>query len=259
MKPVEGLKTGAFVLYQREDAGGNGAMDTAGDLNNGTVYEIKKLGADQYDLYTIGTDGSYTTPTGFGSAFANWDLVYQGGKIKRPGDLNVSAYFLHADLGANIDRLRLTYTTWYASGDSNPNDGDLNNFMATDIDIKASVIFMEGGYTSDNYFTESSYIKNKGMYLNKLAADYKATKKTSFGAAVLYLMTAEDLTLPSGSTSKSLGTELDAHVSHKLYSNLEVSLNAGYLFSGDGMDAFTGSTETAANIFRTTTMVRYRF
>ncbi len=76
-------------------------------------------------------------------------------------------------------------------------------------------------------------------------------------------MTAEDLTLANGSKEDELGTEIDAYVSHMLYPNVEVALNAGYLIAGDGMDYFEapefqdGSSDT--DVFRTTMRVRYKF
>jgi hypothetical protein len=266
LKPMEGTKVGAFALYQRQDAFGNQPPSGEGTAAS-TSYEIKRFGNDEYNIYTLGTDGSFVTPTDFGGVFVNWDLMYQGGKVNQGGNNlwgapvvgeDVSAYFLHADLGVNIDKLRLVYTTWYASGDDDPNDGDINNFMATDVDETASIVLMEGGYTNDNYFTEAPYILDKGLYLNKLAADYKATDKTSFGGAVLYLRLAEDFSSVGGNSSKNLGTELDAYVSHKLYPNLELAVNAGYLISDNGMNNFS-ATGSANDIFRSTARVRYTF
>ena len=146
----------------------------------------------------------------------------------------------------NLGKVRLTYTGWYASGDDDSTDGDIKNFMSTDVDMFDSVVLFEGGYTDDNYFTERPYIQNKGMILNKLAADFQATDKTKVGGAVLYLMTAEDL----ANGEDTLGTEIDAYVSHKLYPNVEVALNAGYLFADNGMDNFAASGTSADNIFR---------
>ncbi len=243
-KPVDNVKVGVFGLWQRQDAyDGRGGVESA--------YEIKSFGGDRYDIYTFGTDGSFKAPVGL---FVNWDAIYQGGTVDQPGDLDVSAYFLHADVGMNLGKVRLTYTGWYASGDDDHNDGDINNFMSTDVDISDSIVFFEGGYADDNYFTEAPYILDKGMILNKVAADFQATEKTKVGGALLYLMTAEDL----ANGEDTLGTEIDAYVSHKLYPNVEVALNAGYLFSDDGMNNFS-ATGKADDIFRSTMRVRYSF
>lgn len=244
LKPAAGTKLGLFALWQRQDA-----FDGTGGLS----HEIKGFGNDQYNIYTLGVDGGLTS----GNLFVNWDAIYQGGTIEKGGPVNsmdVSGFLVHGDVGMNIDRLRLTYTGWYASGDDNPNDDKIDNFMSTDVDRFDSVVFFEGGYTDDNYFTEAPYILDKGLILNKVAADYKATEKTSVGGALLYLMTAEDL----ANGESNLGTEIDAYVSHKLYPNVEVALNAGYLVSDDGMKVFS-ATGDKEDLFRVTSRVRYKF
>ncbi len=247
LKPADGVKIGLFGLWQRQDA-----YDPA---TAGISYEIKRFGNDQYSIYTIGTDGSFKAPVGL---FVNWDAIYQGGKIDQPGDLDVSAYFLHADVGMNLGKVRLTYTGWYASGDDDSTDGDINNFMSTDVDMFDSVVLFEGGYTDDNYFTEAPYLADKGLILNKLAADFQATDKTKLGGAVLYLMTAEDLNNGVSNEDK-IGTEIDAYVSHKLYPNVEVALNAGYLFADDVLAGAFSDSGKAEDIWRSTMRVRYGF
>jgi len=249
LKPAEGTKLGLFALWQRQDA-----FDGTGAITN----EIKSFGNNEYGIYTLGVDGGFTTPTGPGNFFVNWDAIYQGGTIDQPGDLDVSAYLVHADVGVNVGAARFTYTGWYASGDDNDLDGDINNFMSTDVDRFDSIVLFEGGYTDDNYVTEAPYLGTVGLILNKIAADVKATEKTAFGGAVLYLMTAEDVTLASGAKGNVIGTEIDAYISHKLYPNVEVAVNAGYLFSDEVVDAVAVGGD-ADDIFRSTMRVRYSF
>jgi predicted porin len=135
--------------------------------------------------------------------------------------------------------------------------------MSTDVDRFDSIIFFEGGYTDDNYFTEAPHILDKGLWFNKLALDYKHSDKLTLGGAVLYLETAEDLTLAGGKKESKLGTEIDAYVSYKLYPNTEIAVNAGYLFADDGMDAFERTTQqdgsSDADVFRSTARLRYSF
>lgn len=260
LKPVKNAKIGLFALYQVSKPGSD---DVTTALNPALQYQVKLLPAVDLTLYTFGTDGSFTTPTGPVNAFINWDLIYQGGTL---GDntirRDVSAYFAHLDIGANFDKIRLTYTGWYASGDDNRTDGDVKNFMSTDVDRADSIIFFET-YTDDNYFTEAPHILDKGLLFNKLALDFKPSNKLSLGGAILYLQTAENLTLGGGKTSKKLGTEIDAYLSYKLYANTEVAINAGYLFADDGMDAFEKTAQkdgkSDTDIFLSTARVRYSF
>ena len=260
VKQVKNAKVGLFALYQGSKPG----ADDVVALSPATQYQVKLLPAVDLTLYTFGTDGSWTMPTSFGNAFVNWDLVYQGGSLDdNTANRDVSAYLAHIDLGANLGKIRLTYTGWYASGDDDRKDGDVDNFMSTDVDRSDSIIFFEGGYTDDNYFTEAPHILDKGLIFNKLALNYKHSDKLSLGGAVLYLETAEDLTLAGGQEESKLGTEIDAYVSYKLYPNMEIAVNAGYLFADDGMDAFEltaqqdGSSD--ADVFRSTARVRYSF
>jgi len=248
LKLAENTNAGLFALYQRRADLVSGA-----DSDLGAGYEIKQFGVSEYDIYTIGTDGKFTS----GDLFVNWDLIYQGGSIDNDvkPDYDVQGYLLHADIGMNAGKARFTFTTWYASGDDDSTDDEINNFLATDVDRADSIIFFEGGYTDDDYFTEAPYILDKGLYLNKLAVDYKATDQTTVGGAILYLMTAEDL----ANGKDTLGTEIDAYISHKLYPNVEVALNAGYLIADDGMKNFVPGQEDPEDPFLITSRIRYKF
>lgn len=244
-----------------------------------SLYEIKKLPEVEFDLITVGVDGKFTTPTDFGNAFINYDLIYQDGEIKSLAldgttgqDIDVEGYLAHLDLGANVGKTRFTYTLVYASGDDNVADNDFEGFLSIDVDRADSIIFQEGGYTDDFYFTERPYIGPYGMVMNKLAVDHKASDKLKFGGAALLLQTAEDVKyvddLGRAQDEDGLGVEVDAYVSYMLYPNVEFAVNAGYLFSGDAMDIYdydgtAGATpvdgDADNDIFRSTARIRYKF
>jgi hypothetical protein len=260
-KPTKDSKAGLFALYQRRNPGDNGRVAFV----SATQYQIKRFANVDFDIYTVGTDGTFTIPTGFGNAFINWDLVYQGGSLDDNSAISrdVSAYLAHADVGVNFGKARLTYTVWYASGDDNSSDDKIKNFMSTDVDRFDSIVFFEGGYNDDNYFTEAPHILDKGLFFNKLALDFQASNKLKLGAAVLYLQTAKDLTIGAGKKDKSLGTEIDAYLSYMLFADTEFAINAGYLVAGDGMDAFEIAAQRNGNadadIFVSTARLRYKF
>lgn len=254
LKPAKDVNLGLFGLYQTQ----NPETATAGSVD-AAKYGLKSMTDVEYDIYTVGIDGGMT----FGNLFVNWDGIYQGGEFKdtkftsfssvTTGDFDVSAYLLHADAGVKLGDAKLTYTTWYASGDDNDTDGDFNAFISTDVDFSDSIVLFEGGYTDDNYMTERPYLFNNGLFLNKLAYDRQQNDKTKWGVAALYLQTAEKL-----NGEDSVGTEFDAYVSYKLYDNVELALNGGYLVTGDWWD--TVKTANADdNIYRITSRVRYKF
>ena len=118
-----------------------------------------------------------------------------------------------------------------------------------------------------SYFTERPYLLDKGFIMNKLALDYQWTEKLTVGTAAMYMMTAEDIEYTNatgGSESNdAIGLEINGYIKYMLFKNVELALNAGYLFSGDAMDAFeTGSDrdgDADENIFTSSARIRYKF
>ena len=276
-KPADGIKAGVFGVYMTGDPDESGP---ATNTISSQYYQVKKF-ANMYelDLFTLGTDGK----ANFGNLFVNWDLMYQDGSVDRANftesyngwaynkgaaneDFDVSAYFAHFDVGFKMDKMKFTYTFWYASGDDDASDSDFDAFLSVDIDRADSICIHEGGFADDDYYTENIGMLDKGMIFNKLAFDYKANKKLSCGAAVLYMLTAEDIEYADKNgkmqSQDEIGIEFDAYLKYKLYDNLEFAVNAGYLFGGDALDFWEvddrdGS--TSEDIFISTMPVRYKF
>ncbi|HKJ65105.1 MAG TPA: hypothetical protein VJ969_06860 [Desulfopila sp.] len=275
MKPGA-IQSGIYLMYQGYDSDGNfGTLDSRD-------WEVKlfKRGNDPqigFDLWSIGTDGSMD----LGTFFFNWDLIYQNGQFDDVaftefgsgtgvvGDFDMSAYFLHFDAGAKLDdKIKLTYTFWYASGDDDPTDDDFEAFLATDVDITDSIALFEGNYADDNYFTERPYLADKGFIMNRAGLDFQATEKLQLGTALLYMMTAEDFEYTAAAngapvSENEVGWEIDAYVKYQLFPNTEVAFNVGYLFAGDALDVYEvdeiqdGSSDE--DILITSARVRYKF
>jgi hypothetical protein len=273
LKPGEGLNVGLFALYEWnniDDVKPGGAY-TITPQN----YEVKALPKNiDIDITTLGIDGGWKS----GDFFAKWDLMYQTGgldNVEYEGlpidDYDLSAYFLHADLGMKMGKSTLTYTFWYASGDDDCTDDDFDAFISTDVDMFDSIVIMEGGWSDDDYFTERPYIGVSGFIMNKLAYDYQYSEKLKLGAAALYMMTAEDIEyvddLGRNQSEDTLGLEVDVYFKYKLFKNVEWAVNAGYLFADDAMDAFEedsrggvfkdGSSDE--DIWRADMRIRYKF
>ncbi len=283
------FKIGLFGLFMNGDAGQRPdfSTDAAGNptgiapglgLVTPRKYEIKSF-ADIAGLsfYTVGVDGSYTA----GRFFVDWDLMYEGGTVNdiffddsefsgksASGDFDVSAYLAHVDLGYKMGKTKFTYTFWYASGDDNAADNDFDGFLSVDVDRFDSQTMFEGNYTDDvTYFTERPYMLDKGFIMNKLAVDYQATAKLKVGSALMYMATAEDIDYFDSSniarSNSDIGLEINGYLKYMLYKRLEFAINAGYLFSGDAMDAFeqgaikNGSADE--DIFVSSARLRYKF
>ncbi len=271
IKPNDGLDVGLFAMYQGGDADASSPADNTVSSRD---WQVKKF-ADKVDLnlWTLGVDGGMTS----GKLFVNWDLMYQMGNIdnitfsdyasglSRSGDFDMSAYFAHLDVGMKIGAHKITYTFWYASGDDDARDGDINAYVATDLDRTDSVCLMEGGYLDDDYFTERPYVLDKGLILNKLALDTKLCEKSRAGIALLYMMTAEDIaytdSLGRPQSESSIGMEVDAYYARKIYKNVDFELSLGYLVSDGALDFFEEVQDGDAeeDIFNATSRIRYKF
>jgi len=282
---MDDLDTGFFVLYGTGDA--TDPQDLSNDFPGvppgvGRVtprdYQIKVIGDTiESDFWTIGLDGGYK----FGDFFLKWDLMYQSGDLEniffddsefsgstRVDDFDLSAYLAHLDFGMNLRQAKLTYSFWYASGDDDPDDSDFDAFIAIDLDRDDSIALFEGLYSDDvTYFTERPYVLDKGFVMNKLALDYQFTDKFKAGCALLYMLTAEDIEYTDfngrSQADDTIGFEIDGYFTYMLYKNLELSVNAGYLFADDALDAFEegdlrdGSSDE--NIFGSSMRLRYKF
>ena len=257
---LEPVKLGIFASYFFQNTDNTSIV-----LDPATANEIKLFPNANFNLFTVGVDGGFSTGTSFGKAFVNWDLIYQTGTVEDVGavgnDLDINAYLLHADLGLNIGKATVTYTVWYASGDDNSSDRDLDNFFSVDVDFFDSMIFQEG-LADDNAFFEGPYVRDKGMFFHKLALDYAVDKKTKLGVSALYLRTAEDLVW-STFREKDLGVELQGYGKYKIYDNLELTVALAYLSAGDAMDFFETSAsqngKADVDIFKSEARVRFQF
>ena len=254
LKPADGTKVGFFALWQTSDA------DTVSDDPEEPNNYVKDFAGLDMDLYTLGVDGSYAA----GDLFANWDLMYQFGDLVE--DYDFGGYFAHVDLGVKINKGKLTYTFWYASGDDDADDDDLDAFVSTDVDINSqySVVLFEG-YMDDDYFSETPYLQDKGLILNRIGYDYQVNDKLKVGAAALYLLTAEDVEYTDDNgvnrSEDSIGFEFDTYASYKLFSNTEVAIQLGYLVADDAMDAYEADCDGKSDedIFVTNMRLRYKF
>jgi hypothetical protein len=270
------LKLGVFGLYTWGDNDASSAAEFAAIDSRDWLYKI--FASDtKSNWYNIGVDGSWSP----GKFFINWDLVYQGGSLddisfddtefsglSSSGDFDISAWLGHADIGYKFGKPKLTYTFWYASGDDDPGDDDFNGYLGIDLDRTDSMSMFEGAYVDDaSYFTERPYLLDKGFVMNKLALDYQWTEKLRVGTAAMYMMTAEDIEYSNNSggaeSNDSIGLELNGYASYMLFKNMELAFNAGYLWSGDAMDAFEQGTQKDGNadenIFVSSARVRWKF
>jgi hypothetical protein len=274
-EPMDKLTVGVFGLYSMADSDEDPPFAGVTPRN----YLIKQFADNvDIDLFNLGVDGTFET----GSFFFNWDLIYQTGTMEdialddtefsgggnTDGDFDVSAYLVHADVGMNLGKAKLTYTFWYASGDDDAGDDDFEGFISYDVDRSDNMSLFEGNYADDvSYFTERPYLLDKGMIMNKIGLEYQATEKLLLGTAAMYMMTAEDIDYTdfngNSRSNDEIGIEFNAFAKYMLYSNVELAIGAGYLISGDALDAFEVDDlrdgDADENIFVSSARIRYMF
>jgi hypothetical protein len=232
---------------------------------------------------SLGVDGSFNYPVDTSNLFIEWDFIYQNGSIENveyisnhvaqdredvisdSNNFDLSTYFSSLSLGLERGKTRYTYTFWYSSGDGNPNDGEMNAFLSTDVDRTESIIFFEGGYSDDQIHTERPYIMDKGLIMNRLSVDYQASPKLTVGGAMIYFMSSKDINYLDDNgiyrSNSDLGTEFDFFAKYEMYKDLEIAFNLGYLISGDAMDFYDLKRDGVADndIVRSTARLRYKF
>jgi len=254
IKPAEGTKLGLFALWETSD--GNNVTDPA----TLAKYYAKTFGGYDLDIYTFGIDGSMKS----GDFFAKWDLMYQTGDFIEEYDFG--GYFVHLDAGVKMGKGKLTGTFWYASGDDDSTDGDLDAFISTDVDINSqySVVMFEG-LADDDYFSETPYLMDKGLMLARIGYDYQVNDKLKVGGAALYLMTAEDIEYTDNNgaaqSEDTIGIEFDVYASYKLFSTTEAAIQFGYLAADDAMDFYEQDCDGSSDedVFVISSRIRYKF
>lgn len=237
-KVMEGVNLGLFGIYK--DAGHEKFDDpgATGDYFNDEIYYAGLTG----DLKG-------------GPFFGNFDLVYEGGEVEVDeghGDLDRSAWLGNLTLGYKFnDQFKLYANALYASGDDDPDDGDIDNFSSIDVDVPIGIIFFKDGLLSDcdRFTSDVPYFQDRGLINYALTGEYQVDDKNHVRAAVRYLMTAEDFEKDTESDD-AIGTELDLWYTYKYNKNLDLRLDAAYLFADDAADLMTaGDDNDADDIF----------
>ena len=263
-KPVPETKIGLFGVWLTSDGltdSDVAALNAAGE--NAPAISgnyLKKMTQYDLDLYTFGIDGGMKN----GDLFINWDLMLQTGKLAEEKDFG--GYFLHFDVGTRFDNSKLTYTFWYASGDDDGTDQDMDAFIAVDCDTKASIssVVLFEGAVEDTYFSAVPYIQDKGLILNRIGYEQSLSDKLNVGAAALYLMTAEEVEY-GGEFGQfkddKIGVEFDLFARYKLLNHLELTVEMGYLFADDAMDYYETDNDGKADsdLYVVNSKIRYKF
>jgi len=237
---------GLTGMYMKVEENGNSSGD------DDQVYHLN---------YAIGSDTFKITPNltyddqpggdsmwfagldvdGNAGALGYWGtFIYQGGE---QGDDDRSAYLV--DVGVTLavtDAFEINVEGFYATGDDDATDGDLNAFESIP---GRSYYWSEimGLGVFDDYTSNASpgdYITN--IMAANLGASMDVTEKLTLSADLWYAQLAED----DANGNKDLGTEIDLSAAYTIIEGMRLHAVAAYLFAGD---ATTGGVENDADPF----------
>ncbi|OAQ20263.1 hypothetical protein [Thermosulfurimonas dismutans] len=210
-------------------------------------YYYNGLSSDNQPWY-LGLDldlasGLWSLNTGF---------IYEGGDFDLHGNvpagmddnMDHDAYLLYAELGYRVnEQIKASFLWWWATGDDDPYDGDVENFNAIDTHTFGSVVLFEDAAFDDGYVvSRHPYLNNLGFQMYRLRVDYQATPRLALAAAVNYMKFDEDAywvdEAGNVKNDDDIGWELDVYAKYELYKDLTLDVAAGYLWAGDGLDAW---------------------
>jgi hypothetical protein len=180
---------------------------------------------NKLSIYYVGADVDLTA----GPASIWFTGLYEGGKADVPTKFDISAYLFALGASADVNNLNVHGQVFYASGDDDPTDNDLNLFW---VPAGQSYYWSEimGYGIFDNQASAGAPADQIG---NVMAANVGVTvkpmPKLSVTADLWYAQLAKD----NVNGDKDLGTEIDLIASYKIFDNLTLDAVAAYLFAGD--------------------------
>ena len=230
---VDRLAVGSF-------GGGNGdihMLSIMPQFNVGDSFKITPhatwatITEQDSDVYWVGVDADMKF-----DAFSGWATgIYNGGSIDNgpnTPDTDISAFLLAAGADAGL----VHGQAFYASGDDDANDNDLESFVQVG----------GNGYGASYYWSEilglGIFDNNvDGMIGDKISniwavnagVTFKPMDKLSLNFDAWYVQLAEERLAYNNRMEDELGTELDAKVTYALMDDLSADVVFAYLIAGD--------------------------
>ena len=189
------------------------------------------------DVYWLGIDADLK----FG-AVSGWVTgIYNGGKVDKLAlgstkDQDISAWLVAAEADAGI----VHGQAFYASGDDNATDDNIDSFVAIGVPGTAGTSYYWSeimGYGIFDYDIPGNTMGDRitNIWAANLGVTIKPMEKMTLGFDAWYAQHVKDVISPNGKLEKDMGTELDAKLSYELMDNLNADLVFAYLFAGDAI------------------------
>jgi hypothetical protein len=264
----------SYVFYQKvtENDWFDGMSDSDYDLYEGSIiYTTKEtkaaLGGDFFNDRTASDTGNpqtsfdrqrYRIKAYLKQTMADWwfeaEASYDFGDWADyddetlNSDMDVDTWAFQLAAGTSMDNLKITGLYFYASGDDDLTDDDMENALggaASDGtgDGFNPYYILTGDHTgmlnSDEY-ADDSLMAAAGVHCIGVLADLKVSDKMTLHGALAYAMAAEEdgvsdaaVALGGSSIDDEYGWEIDLGMSYKLLDNLTYKVEAGYFAAGD--------------------------
>jgi hypothetical protein len=244
----------------------DGKLAVSKDLTVGGAYYLVRNNAgargDVVDVHTVGANAVAK----FGIVTADAFVAFQAGSELAGAGRDLTAFAGQAAVKANLDkagtvRANVLYTSGGKATDSKAKawqsvtSGDtLATSSNTYYDSKMMLLMRNVvAMDSDKAIVATSNNGNHGLTLLSVGYDATINDKLSASANVGYaLMSQKD-----AATNASIGTELNAQLDYKMFSNLTTSVQLAYVILGDGVKTVAG--KTADNPYLTAVMMNYSF
>ena len=219
-------------------------------VNSATGNWFSSFGANGFPVGFDPSDGFYTYWVGANvdatlGSFNLWGTaIYQGGEYSdgdagTTGDLDIAAYLLAGGGNVPLGPASLHGQVFYASGDDNPDDEDLEAFFGVDGGAAGwSYYWAEimGNGRFDAGLSAGSTANPSNIWAANLGATIKPMEKLSLTGDIWYASLVED----NAQDNKKLGIEVDLVATYQLIEGLSIDLVGAYLFADDATTAEGG-------------------
>jgi hypothetical protein len=200
-----------------EDYQANGRSNLPATVSPMDDADVFFVGADldmNFDAFSLYLTGIYE----FGT------IDFQGG-----GDTDIAAYLLAGGASMNLGPAELHANGFYASGDDDPDDNDVDSFIV--IEGQSHYWSEIMGYGIFDFYTTAGSPADQisNIWAANIGATFKPMDKLSITGDIWYANLAEE----NEFGEDELGTEFDLKVTYKLMENLNLDVVGAYLLAGD--------------------------
>ncbi|GBE33528.1 hypothetical protein BMS3Bbin06_00035 [bacterium BMS3Bbin06] len=238
--------------------------ESKGGINDdSTGYVI----AGNYKAGNLGVGGDVTYVDDQVGAIHLWNIALRGngnvaglklrgevdlqtGKVTDAGrDFGGYAFLFGADY--KLGNTKLSGIVAYGSGDDNPNDNKIDEFVTSLSPVPYDYAGYLYHYRMKTACSNGALVAgacNGGIantFTVKVGANTKVSKELSVAGSIAYLQAAEDISINGGTPDNNLGWEFDGKVKYKLDRNLSLTLQGGYFAVGDAYNHANGQSDDA--------------